>query len=297
MFDWLLDSDIHFFLTHPIQAMYHWNCEDVFVQLQRLQNHVGFPSGEQINCPVFTQDKYQYLSAVPRITNPTLKIALPFSRSSAEDGVEYSEVKQRVNIFIRAYSEGCGWVVKPPFETNCGPKLLKFCSEEEGEKGVYHAIEMLSKTCHPRLPYVILQPKMQNRKEYKVVFTVVDCCKCCQSVKKLLQQVVTFNGEFQYVNDKPKSPSPSKGFSEEPHTRLRHFAEHAIAELNVNCPSAITDGLVRVDIFENAYKELVVNEFESLEAVYYSKLGQASMHSMLVVYWERKIKECTAIYV
>jgi len=168
LFDWLVESDIHFFLTHPIQAMYNWDCEDLFLQLERLRDHEGFPSGDQIYCPIFTQDKYKYISCVPGITNPTLKIDLPFSASS--DSESDLEIKILIQQFIHTYNEGHGWVVKPPFETNCGPKLLKFCKLQNREMGVYNAIERLSKHCHPRLQYVMLQPTMQNRKEYKVKY-------------------------------------------------------------------------------------------------------------------------------
>ena len=48
------------------------------------------------------------------------------------------------------------------------------------------------------------------------------------------------------------------------------FAERAIAELSARCVGAITNGLVRVDIFQAKSGEYKVNEFESLEASYSS---------------------------
>jgi hypothetical protein len=109
----------------------------------------------------------------------------------------------------------------------------------------------------------------------------------------MLTQVVLFNGKYQYVNSKPKSPYPCYSFSVEPHTRLQYFAEYAVSELSTKCPGAITDGLVRVDIFENAQKSLVVNEFESLEASYYHNL-QHTVTSRLVHYWGEKINTILA---
>ena len=37
------------------------------------------------------------------------------------------------------------------------------------------------------------------------------------------------------------------------------------------CPHSICDGLFRVDVFMNQVNAFIVNEFESLEAVYYGK--------------------------
>ena len=48
------------------------------------------------------------------------------------------------------------------------------------------------------------------------------------------------------------------------------FAKNAVQELKIRVPECICDGLVRVDIFTNANGNLVVNEFESLEAEYSS---------------------------
>ena len=165
MIDWLCDSDVHFFLTHPIQAMQFWHCCDVFKELERLRDHPGCPSSHELKCPVFTQDKYLYLESLPQITNPTLRIPLPFS---SQDG-QCMEIKQRIREFIEAgYDEGEGFVLKPPFETNCGARLLKVCTASQGH--IHKNLDVLSYNCYPRLDYVMLQPKMKNRKEYKVCF-------------------------------------------------------------------------------------------------------------------------------
>jgi hypothetical protein len=271
LISWLLCSDVHFFLTHPIQAMYGWNCDDLFPLLEQLRDHPGWPSGDQISCPIFTQDKYEYLSALPTLTNPTLKVMLPFNSSDQN----YSHTMREIREFVAMdYKENEGFVVKPPFETNCGPHLLKFCKQSAGVDAVFRAVEMLSGNCYPRLPYVMIQPTMRNRKEYKVVL---------------------FNGKYQYVNYKPKTPTHSHAFSYEPHERLRRFAEYAVSELKVCCPGAITDGLVRVDVFQTATKSLVVNEFESLEAVYYHHL-QHTTTNQLVEYWIDKIKTIVEMF-
>jgi len=271
LISWLLCSDVHFILTHPIQAMSNWNCDDLFPLLEQLRDHPGWPSGDQLSCPIFTQDKYEYLSALPTLTNPTLKVMLPFNSSDQK----YSHTMCEIREFIAIdYKENEGFVVKPPFETNCGPHLLKFCKQSAGVSGVFRAVEMLSNNCYPRLPYVMIQPTVRNRKEYKVVL---------------------FNGKYQYVNNKPKTPPHSHAFSYEPHERLRRFAEYAVSELSVCCPGAITDGLVRVDVFQTATKSLVVNEFESLEAIYYHQL-QYTTTNKLILYWKDKIKSIVEMF-
>jgi len=61
LIDWLLDSDIHIIATHVHQGIPRWSASIVYTELQRLRNHCGFPSGDQLQCPVFTQHKFNYL--------------------------------------------------------------------------------------------------------------------------------------------------------------------------------------------------------------------------------------------
>ena len=59
---------------------------------------------------------------------------------------------------------GCGWVIKGPFTTNS--QCIKFAhSIDEMED----AIRNLSTKYFGHLPYLMIQPCMYNRKEYKVV--------------------------------------------------------------------------------------------------------------------------------
>jgi hypothetical protein len=162
LIDWLVEADVHFLLTHPLQAMTFWHCSDLFKELHRLKDHTGWPCKEEVDCPIFTQDKYKYLDALPQITNPTLKVNLPFDSND-------NAATSLINAFVENGDEGQGFVVKPPFETNCGPRLLKFCRVESGINGIYSALNQLNVNCYPRLPYVMIQPTMQNRKEYKVI--------------------------------------------------------------------------------------------------------------------------------
>jgi len=73
--DWLLNDAEMFFLTnHPHQGMSFWDTFDLYKQLQRLSTKSGFPCGINLQCPIFLQDKYQYIHACPSLTIPTLKV-------------------------------------------------------------------------------------------------------------------------------------------------------------------------------------------------------------------------------
>ena len=64
MITWLLESDIHVILCHVHQSNGDWNIQEIMHNLDRLKNHTGFPSGDSLRCPAFTQDKYEYIAAL-----------------------------------------------------------------------------------------------------------------------------------------------------------------------------------------------------------------------------------------
>lgn len=93
--DWLLSSHVHIILSHVHQGlsganelMLGWNMNELARELSRLKNHVGFPTGNQLDCPVFTQDKCKYLSAIPRFCNPTFRVEL-----NCDDEFDYDTVE------------------------------------------------------------------------------------------------------------------------------------------------------------------------------------------------------------
>ena len=77
LIDWLLDSDIHFIVTHPHQGNPRWDVSQLHRALERLRLHPGFPNNDQLNCPVFLQHKFAYLTGVRQIANPTIAIPFP----------------------------------------------------------------------------------------------------------------------------------------------------------------------------------------------------------------------------
>jgi hypothetical protein len=185
---------------------------------------------------------------------------------------------------MMANNEGRGWVLKAPFVTNSMHFMYFISSPEE----VLWRLEMTSKAifedkeCY-EIPYMMLQPRMLNRKEYKVVL---------------------LNGQRSHIAPLPSSHKECKAYSKSPHTRLFEFAETAVKLLADAQPHAILDGLVRVDIFETQEKESyvdangiiglrnrwVVNEFESIEAQFTSTATKdALVLNFLHNYWIEKI--------
>ena len=80
--NWLLDSDIHFILTHVHQGLMMlpnrevWNQHNIENHFWRLKCHRGFPNGIHLKCRIFLQDKWGYLVAVKDRVLPTLKVPL-----------------------------------------------------------------------------------------------------------------------------------------------------------------------------------------------------------------------------
>lgn len=111
--------------------------------------------------------------------------------------------------------------------------------------------------------YIIMQPTLRNKKEYKLVF---------------------LNKSYRHIYFENYKGS---SFSNGNHERLIQFASDAIALLKERCNDFIVDGLVRVDIMESSIVEeflppddllsraaylnscnYVVNEFEGIQANY-----------------------------
>ena len=84
--DWLLGSHIHFVITHPHQGLH--NCglsiSEIYEEVGRLTYHLGFPSAEKLQCPIFSQNKWEYLQHLPSVL-PTHRIIL---REEAECDIE-----------------------------------------------------------------------------------------------------------------------------------------------------------------------------------------------------------------
>ena len=87
--NYLLHSHCYFILAHPHQSLLlHrllWYMPEALAEYNRLKYHNGFPSGEQLRCPVFTQDKIEYIKRLGDLALPTLTVPL------VEEGTSYTD--------------------------------------------------------------------------------------------------------------------------------------------------------------------------------------------------------------
>jgi len=165
---------------------------------------------------------------------------------------------------------GCGWVIKAPFTTNC--EAVKFPKSFDS---MQQYMRTLSRKYFGHIPYLMIQPCMYNRKEYKVV---------------ALNNVPTYIASIATGRGKKSATGVNQQFGDT--DSLLDFAGKAIGAFRLNAPFAITDGLFRVDIFQDVTGKMVVNEFESLDANYSALTNlQMATHSFLIKYWENKITE------
>ena len=244
--------------------------------IESFENHPGFPNGNELDCPVFLQHKFAYLAGVRHITNPTIAVQLPPVErdDAAVDSVTYrSEVEPSVfdlpslREFMALHNEGAGWVVKHPFVTM--REGLKWCQTTDL---VFANLARTTRKFGGRIPYTMVQPRLLNRKEYKVV---VLAGKASHIIPQRANGIVCPGKEFQFLklsND------------------LLNFAEMAVACLEKGCRGSQVRGLIRVDIMKTAKGNLVVNEFESLEAVYEPPHDASAVHAscvklFLMGYW------------
>jgi len=119
---------------------------------------------------------------------------------------------------------------------------------------------------------------MYNRKEYKVV---------------------VLGGEPAYVasvagsGNKRSADGTNRAFAS--NDILLEFSRLSVERFMKKVPFAITDGLFRVDIFQNRQGKLVVNEFESLDANYDGGANCESVtKTFLHAYWTKVIKATLA---
>ena len=235
-------------------------CSSIFAQLSRLKTHVGFPSLGSVGCPVFQQDKFRYITALPhdRII-PTQKILLPLSSECEESFAEREELFH----FLDLTSEGSGYVVKAPFCTN--GEGVSFCKSKDQ---VVHTIyTMASKFDGRDFGYLMVQPCLKNKKEYKVV---------------------CLNGNPKYISKHSRS-SKGRGFEDVPTEDIMAFAQDILLYFNSHVEEAIVNMLCRVDVM--LYKQrLVVNELESFEAQFSGPRGaEAQVIPFLVDFWKHQL--------
>ena len=268
--DWLLNSHIHFILSHIHQgiiAHLEWDMENVHKELLRLKFHCGFPNRSQLSCPIFTQNKYEYIRCSGRFCNNTMKIDL------TESGEQSLKVIEEISNFMQQNNQDSRnqWVVKAPYTTNS--EFRKYVTSLDQ---VLDQLKVASRKYFGRISYVMLQERMHNPLE---------------------QKIVLFNGKVHHLARIRQRAGGSKAFVSD-QNQVFEFAEHALLNLKSNCPYIIADGLVRVDIFEKAPGVFVVNEFESLEANYYTTQIQTENKCTLQLtqYWYSKLIQLSKLF-
>jgi len=100
---WLNDGDIYIIASHLHQGLVDtlfWNMHDLAVQLRILYNRVGFPSREQLFCPVFLQNKFAYNEVF-------LNYAIQLSKSTSEASSQcLRSVERNLPLFVRLQFKG-----------------------------------------------------------------------------------------------------------------------------------------------------------------------------------------------
>lgn len=285
--EWLKESDIHFILCHMHQGrkQQQWDCTQLYLNLMDLQYHLGFPMAESLCCPIFTQNKLNYLSAVTHI-NFTLAIELQSLQLYTDhqkrlifpsDSVvfQWSDCNQIINELTR-YTRRCKesdmvkWVLKFPFRTNCDN--MKWCED-------YPTLTKRIIECNDAadigesVPYGLIQPHLHNGKEYKVIL---------------------LDGEAEFYSVK-NSGNKSVAFADK--DTLFRFAEQSLRTLKIMRPGTISEGVVRVDIMQRNDGVMIVNEFEGFEARFEkTDKTDEKVRACLTKFWANKLQhvyECT----
>ena len=96
LMDWSLKCHCHFFIAHIHQSLLRhnlvWDMDFACRQYNRLRYHPGFPSGDQLRCPVFTQDKIKYINDLDTLAIKTMTI--PLTEDGTYDHVCLADVQR-----------------------------------------------------------------------------------------------------------------------------------------------------------------------------------------------------------
>lgn len=261
--DWLLESSIHIILIQGIhQGMIElWHPRDCQKELLRLEYHPGFPSGNQLSCPVFQANKKHYLLALPTRTNPSFFFPLDLSADRTEEAKLECKMWMR-NTANQDVIEGAlpRFILKMPYVQNSKFRM-KFIENSWDLDSIIHRLQTKSHNCFnkpglkpaERFPYAIIQPFLRTNAETRVVL---------------------FNGVAQYCCSYSTGILGIKTKAE-----VMEFAQEAWADLMRNANGAfLGDGITRFDVMLNCRGEMKVNEAENLDANF-TKLGDKDAES------------------
>jgi hypothetical protein len=168
---------------------------------------------------------------------------------------------------------------------------LKFCTTE---RAVLRALRNMTEKYGGRIPYAMIQPRLLNRLVCCMLYLTMTTHKThCRKEFK----VVVLNGSATHVLPQCSNgvSCSSSTFKVVPTTEaLFNFAEFAVHCLSKGCPGSLVDGLIRVDIMETKSGNWIVNEFESLEAIYTipdrGHVATSDIDYFLTQYWTKVAK-------
>jgi len=239
-------------------------------QYKRLNAHGNtLPRDEQINCPVFSQDKFDYLKLIPEFVNPTIKIEIKESYSKEE--------WEQIVAFWQVYCLVSGAVIKAPFTTNrywlTYPKVIY---KEKNKVSIEGTLLKAFRELNGHIPYVMMQPCIDNehkKREKKVVFM--------QGKASHITTGFSVGSGFPYSDEE-----------------VIIFAQNAYDALRERLgPNHWLDQLCRVDVMYNEFENrMVVNEFESLMACFQMKADADFRYDLMVEnflkdYFIKKLEE------
>ena len=128
VFDWLLDSDFHFILSHIHQGItggqygagindttLKWSAKEIFKHISKLREHPGFPNGDNLFCPLFLQDKIYWMKRMPQYCIPSLEVRF-------QDNYNENELKIITDFLTKSDNEEGKeqkYFIKSGFSTNC----------------------------------------------------------------------------------------------------------------------------------------------------------------------------------
>jgi hypothetical protein len=255
IFDWLVEDseevhvDAYFVFCHMHQGFESWKASmpDLKEEFKRLAEHGnGYPDKHQIYCPVFLQDKFEYLKLIPKFVNPTLKIDVKESYSNRES----SQIGAFWDLLCSTPSGG---VIKAPFTTN--RHWLKYPKQFQKDGSSKSSVEGCLNIAYTELfgsiPYVMMQP-------------------CIDIMLKSEVKVVFLGGKASHITT---GFSVKKSSFPQTESQVIEFAQKAYDALREQLgPHHWLDQLARVDIMYNEFEQrMVINEVESLQACYEMK--------------------------
>ena len=263
--DWLLSSDIHVILIQGLhQGMIEiWHPTDCSEEIRRLEYHPGFPSGKQLQCPVFNADKKHYLLSLPLVTNPSFFFPLDVDKYKTD------EAKEECRRFMHNNRDGDGrqFILKMPFVQNSKFRM-RFIKNDRDLDPLVHNLKTKPSKCFlkpgiipaERFRYAIIQPYLVDHSETKVILFDGVPQYCC-----------SIGGKSGVLGVKTKQ-------------EVMNFAAAAWRALTINSKGAfLGDGITRFDVMVNAAGLMKINEVEHLDASF-AKLGDKDAEARTIQY-------------